>query len=169
MAAVTQLTGEEYLHMPETPGKHELLDGELISLPPAKRVHNDIARSFQELLVTVLETMRVRYAEGYRLRRGWLIADVSANWPDQKEGEWFEGAPMIAIEIMSPANTADAVDRKTDAYLEEGGAEVWIVYPASRTMKVYRNNGSFVRVTGIYECALIGLQLDLEKLLPAAE
>ena len=46
MGAVTLLTAEEYLNMPETPGKHELLDGEVISLPVANKFHNDISRSF---------------------------------------------------------------------------------------------------------------------------
>src|SRR5277367_3633394 len=136
MGAVTLLTAEEYLNMPETPGKHELLDGELISLPVAKKLHADIGLEFLDLLRTELPRPRARIAEGYRLRRGWLIPDVSATWPDQRVGEWFEGSPMIAIEIVSAGNSAEEIDRKTEAYLEEGAAEVWIVYPGTRTMKV---------------------------------
>jgi Uma2 family endonuclease len=168
MGAVTLLTAEEYLNMPETPGKHELLDGELISLPVAKRFHNNIGRSFEDLLQTALGRSRVRFIEGYRLRRGWLIPDVSATWPDQIEGEWFEGAPMIAIEIISRGNSADEIDRKTEAYLDEGAAEVWIVYPERRIMKVFRKDGSYVRVIDVYDCALIGVQVDRGKILPAA-
>jgi Uma2 family endonuclease len=168
MGAVTLLTAEEYLNMPETPGKHELLDGELISLPVAKRFHNVISLEFWELLRTVLPRQRVWHVEGYRLTHGWLIPDVSATWPDQPVGEWFEGSPMIAIEIVSPGNLAQEIDRKTEAYLEGGAAEVWIVYPGTRTMKVFRKDGAIFRVTGIYDCALIGLQVDLPKILPSA-
>jgi Uma2 family endonuclease len=168
MGAVTLLTAEEYLNMPETPGKHELLDGELISLPVAKRFHNKIGRSFEDLLQTSLGRPRVWLVEGYRLRRGWLIPDVSATWPDQVEGEWFEGAPMIAIEIVSRGNSAEEIQRKREAYLEEGAAEVWIVYPVSRVMDVFRKDGSYVRVTDIYDCILIGVQVDLRTILPAA-
>lgn len=167
MGAVTLLTAEEYLNMPETPGKHELLDGELISLPVAKRFHNDIALEFWELLRTVLPRQRVWHVEGYRFAQGWLIPDVSATWPDQRVGEWFEGAPMIAIEIVSAGNSAAEIDRKTEAYLEESAAEVWIVYPGTRTMKVFQKNGSIIRITSVYECALIGLQVNLQKILPA--
>jgi Uma2 family endonuclease len=168
MGAITLLTAEEYLNMPDAPGKHELLDGELISLPVAKKIHNDICRKYQSLLETALPDVRVRFTEGYRLRRGWLIPDVSATWPNQHVGEWFEGAPMIAIEIVSAGNSAEEIDRKTEAYLEEGAAEVWIVYPGTRTMKVFHKDGSIIRVTGIYDCALIGLHVDLRKILPAA-
>jgi Uma2 family endonuclease len=52
--AITLLTDEEYLNMPAEPGKHELLDGESISMPPAAHVHSIIARRFYELLQTVL-------------------------------------------------------------------------------------------------------------------
>lgn len=169
MGAVTLLTAEEYLNMPETPGKHELLDGELISLPVAKRFHSEIGRTFEDLLRTVLPRPRVRLLEGFHLRRGgWLIPDVSATWPDQIEGDWFEGAPMIAIEIVSRGNSAEEIQRKREAYLEEGAAEVWIVYPANRGMDVFRKDGSYVRVTDAYDCALIGVQVNLPKILPTA-
>ncbi len=168
MGAITLLTAEEYLNLPDAPGKHELLDGELISLPVAKKFHNDIALEFWELLKTVLARPRVRIAEGYKLRRGWLIPDVSVTWPAQPASDWFEGAPMIAIEIISRGNSADEIDRKTEAYLDEGAAEVWIVYPGRHIMKVFRKDGSYVRVTGIYDCALIGVPVDLSKILPAS-
>src|SRR6185312_4443276 len=104
MSAITQLTAEEFLNLPDYPGKQELLDGELISLPPAKLYHSEIARAFQELLMSALPKSRVRFFEGYQLKRGWLIPDVSANWPDQPRGEWFQGSPMIAVEIVSRGN-----------------------------------------------------------------
>lgn len=168
MGAVTLLTAEEYLNMPETPGKHELLDGELISLPVAKKFHDDLCWEFWELLRTVLARPRVRIAAGYRLRRGWLIPDVSATWLDQPAGDWFEGASMIAIEIISRGNSAEDIQRKREAYLEEGAAEIWIVYPVGRVMDVFRKDGSYVRVSGIYDCALIGVQVDLRKILATA-
>ena len=49
---------------------------------------------------------------------------------------------MIAIEIISPGNSAEEIHRKREAYLEEGVAEVWIVYPVSRVMEVFRKDGS---------------------------
>jgi hypothetical protein len=38
--------------------------------------------------------------------------------------DWFEG------------------DRETKAYLEKGAAEIWIVYPATRTTNVFRKHGA---------------------------
>ena len=166
MSAVTQLTAEEFLNLPDSPGKQELLDGELISLPPAKNNHSIIARAFQDLLLTVLDKSRVWFFEGYQLKRGWLIPDVSANWPDQPVSEWFQGAPMIAIEIVSRGNMADEIDRKVIAYLQEGAAEVWVVYPGTHSMLVFRKDET-IRVTGVYHCDRLSLAVKLSELIAA--
>jgi Uma2 family endonuclease len=167
MSAITPLTAEEFLNLPDAPGKQELLDGELISLPPAMYEHAEIGRAFQKLLETALDESRVRFFEGYQLTRGWLIPDVSATWPDQPVSGWLQGAPMIAIEIVSRGNTAAEIDRKVNAYLQEGAAEVWVVYPATRSMIVFRKDAT-LRVPDVYQCERIGVTVKLDELLPQA-
>lgn len=151
MSVVTRLTDEQFLNLPDAPGKQELLDGDLISLPPAKLPHSVIARKFYELLLTVLHPSRIWHETGFRLKSGWLQPDVSVIWPDQPSGDWFEGSPMVAIEIASRGNTDEEIDGKIDAYLANGAAEVWIVRPKTASMTVFRKN-STVRITGVYEC-----------------
>ena len=168
MGAVTLLTAEQYLNMPDEPGKHELLDGELISVPPADYHHSNLARLFEDLLRAALPRERVRLFEGYQLKRGWLIPDVSVTWPDQPVSRWLQGAPMIAIEIVSRGNSAEEIDRKAEAYLEEGAAEVWVVYPERRKMNVLRKDAT-LRVTGEYRCELIGVTANLNELIESEE
>ncbi|HEY1494680.1 MAG TPA: Uma2 family endonuclease [Candidatus Solibacter sp.] len=164
MSVVARLTDEQFLSLPDEPGKQELLDGELISLPPAKRLHNLLARRFFDLLRKVFGESRVWHEEGYRLKRGWLQPDVSVTWPEQPAGEWLEGSPMIAIEIASRGNTDEEIDQKVEAYLLEGAAEVWIVRPKTASMTVFCKD-SALRVTGIYESELIGTSVDVPELL----
>src|SRR6266542_3539171 len=164
MSVAVRLTDEQFLSLPDEAGKQELLDGELISLPPAKRVHGLIALAFFELLRTSLPKSRVLVEMGYRLNRGWLQPDVSVTWPDQPGGEWFERSPMIAIEIASRGNTDEEIDRKIEAYLSEGAAEVWIVRPKTASMTIFRKD-SALRVTGTYRCDLIDVSVDLPTLL----
>jgi Uma2 family endonuclease len=167
MSAITQLTAEEFLNLPDTPGKQELLDGELISLPLAKHSHSEIAMSFERLLRSAIDQARVWRLAAYQLRRGWLIPDVSANWPSQPVSDWLQGSPMIAIEIVSRGNTAEEIDRKVGAYLQEGAAEVWVVYPATRSMTVFRKDET-LRVTDVYRCERIGVTVKLDELLAEA-
>src|ERR1700686_2184986 len=98
MGATTQLTIEEFLRLPDEPGKQELLDGELIALPPAKLSHMQIVLDLYRLLVAALTESRVWAETGYQLSRGLLQPDVSVPWPDQPvENDWLQGAPMIAV------------------------------------------------------------------------
>lgn len=113
---------------------------------------------------TALPRERVWLFESYRLKRGWLIPDVSVTWPEQPVSRWLEGAPMIAIEIVSRGNTAEEMDRKTEAYLEEGAAEVWVVYPARHKVNVVRKDAA-LRITGEYKCDLIGVTARLDELI----
>ena len=108
MGVLTLLTEEEFLSLPDTPGKQELLDGELIELPPAKLSHSELVKRFVDLLRTVLHASRVWSETGYRLQpRRWLTPDVSVSWPDQRvENDHFQGAPMIAIESFRFTLTA---------------------------------------------------------------
>jgi|SRR5579871_1179977 len=169
MSTTTLLTWEQFLELEETPGKQELLDGELISLPPAKLNHTDIALAIFRLLDAASHGYRVRIEAGFRLRRGWLQPDVSVCRSDQevKDG-WLQGAPVIPIEVVSPSNRPAHIDKKIDVYLEEGAVEVWVVYPENRSMKVFRKE-NWERVTETYTCALLNLTIDLRKIMSAAE
>ena len=71
---------------------------------------------------------------------------------------------MIAIEIVSQGNTAEEIDRKTEAYLEEGAADLCVVYPKRHRMNVMRKDAT-LRVTGEYHCDLIGVTANLAGLI----
>ncbi len=49
----------------------------------------------------------------------------------------FQGAPEIAIEVVSPTDTAKHLKRKVDVYLEGGSKSVWVVFPEARSVQVY--------------------------------
>jgi Uma2 family endonuclease len=167
MSAITQLKAEEFLNLPDTLSRQEFLDGELISRPLAKHSHSEVARAFETLLKSAIDESCVWRLAAYQLKRGWLIPDVSVSWPGQPVFEWFQGSPMMAIEIVSRGNTAEEIDRKVGAYLEEGAAEVWVVYPATRSMNVFRKDET-LRITDIYRCDSIGVVVKLNELLTEA-
>jgi len=47
------------------------------------------------------------------------------------------GAPDIAIEVVSPRDTAAHLKRKVDAYLQGGSKAVWVVFPDSGSVMVH--------------------------------
>lgn len=50
---------------------------------------------------------------------------------------FFDFAPDLAVEVISPSNTAREVMRKVLEYLTAGSSVVWVVDPSSRTVTVY--------------------------------
>ena len=53
----------------------------------------------------------------------------------------FEGAPDLAVEVLSPSNTRTEIDRKLAEYLWYGSRQVWIVDPEARTVVTHTAGG----------------------------
>jgi Uma2 family endonuclease len=70
---------------------------------------------------------------------------------------------MLAVEIASRGNTPDEIDNKVAMYLEHGAAEVWIVYPSTRSMMVFKG-GLALRIPGDaeYRCDSLGVTVTPE-------
>src|SRR5205807_2808070 len=111
------LTFEEFENLPDEPGKCELLDGELIQLPPAILRHMQIARKLVNVLTPIVERHGpalglgdVFFETGYKMGpRRWLQPDVSIPYANQASNDYFEGAPALAVEIISKSNSAEHI------------------------------------------------------------
>lgn len=95
---------------------------------------------------------RVCYPDGSLIRRGRLPDDQAP------EGH-IHIAPDLALEVVSPNDLAYEVEQKVVDYLQAGVSLVWVVYPNTRHVMVYRRNGPCSRLTP-------GDELSGEDLLP---
>jgi Uma2 family endonuclease len=140
-------TDDELLALPE--GKFwQLVDGELIKMSPAGAEHGEIC---SRLLVTVGRHVRRRKAgrvygssTGFRLDAdNCFPADVSlvkstrivSALPNPEK--FVQGAPDLAIEVLSPTETIDWIERKIGLFFQFGTALIWFVLPRSRCVRVY--------------------------------
>jgi Uma2 family endonuclease len=173
-ASTTLLTFEEFEQMPERdePVKEELLDGELIQMPPPFIDHMEIAHWLHDLLKATLSGPnrpaalgRVYIETGYKIGSNtWLTPDVSVNHAQQPRDKYLEGAPALAVEIISESNTAERMDRKVKKYLANFGIEVWVVYPKTQCVWVFRQ-GHAEEFRGELRSELFpGLTIDLDSL-----
>lgn len=75
------------------------------------------------------------------LRRRPDIAFVSRDrWPIEKKVERnnaWDVVPDLAVEIVSPTNSADEVMEKLEEYFAAGSKLVWVVYPITKKIYVY--------------------------------
>jgi Uma2 family endonuclease len=163
----------EFERLPDSPGKRELLRGELIELPPAKQKHNQIAERMYLRLRDILPDAgnrslgEVHHEMGYLFRDGsWLQPDVSITHAGQTVEDYYLGAPALAVEIVSDSNTADEIAGKVEMYLVNGASEVWIVYPNRGQIWLHTHDGHAEKHTGTLASRLLGgAVLDLARIL----
>lgn len=142
------MTLEEFERLPDDGNKHELSEGELIVMPPVKSLHSLVATAIAEALHAYLRQHRVGRAiaeAGYILSRKPLTVrqpDVSVLSNERiratPPSAYFEGAPELAVEVVSPSDSAKDLETKVQQYLRYGAHEVWIVYPEVKRIHVYR-------------------------------
>jgi Uma2 family endonuclease len=129
----------------------DLVRGVLVREPRPADLHGTMQVELGHHLVSWAKARgaRVTAGSGYILAedpptvRGPDIAVVvkprsSAGQP----GGWIRGAPDVAIEILSPSDTASAMQEKTLDYFGGGARQVWIVDPHARSVTVYRADGT---------------------------
>ncbi len=155
---ITLLTAEEfYRFCQENDGCYELADGGVVELAPPNDEHGEIAG----YIVTAFNNYsrprgigRARVETGYTLRTGPDTVrgpGVSFVFHPRVEGRgrgFVPGAPDIAVEVVSPSDTAAEMARKVTEYLSAGAQRVWTVYPADRRVVVYCSDGSILEYGG---------------------
>jgi len=110
MGTTLLTTFAEFEALPDIEGKRELVDGEVVTMPPPDNDHSRVAKRVFIRLLERLGERRVWHDHtGYRLGGGWIEPDVSVSWPDQqRDARYFIGSPMIAVEILSPVKRSIA-------------------------------------------------------------
>jgi len=95
----------------------------------------------------------------------WLEPDVSVTDPDQPGDKYYQGAPMIAIEIISPSERSGEVQDKIRIYLTNGAKEVWTFYERNRTAYAYTPDGKFrIESAAFHSDLLPGLEIPFEEI-----
>ena len=152
MATATLMSVEKFAALPEDGQMHELVEGELLTMPPPGFLHtNIVALIFGSISVFLSQNPIGRaFAEGGFLLiedpptvRQPDIAFVRADRiPQRWEGIYFRGAPDVAIEVVSPSDRAGDLELKVRQYLAAGAKAVAVVYPQTRSIWVHRPAGS---------------------------
>ena len=144
------MTAEELMKLPDDSMCHELLKGELLTMPPPGYPHGTVTMNLSVLLFTYVKTNnlgRVAAEMGYKLETDpdtVLAPDISFIARDRvgvrSEG-YRSGPPDLAVEVLSPGDRKAQVERKTSLWLELGAKAVWNVNPRQRTVEVCRADG----------------------------
>lgn len=159
----------------------ELVDGILVEKPmstPESVVAVEIARRIGNHIER--EDLGVILGEGgmLRLEKGLVRApDVSfISWDNIPGGEVDVDVPIaslvpdLAVEVLSPSNTAEEIRRKLKEYFFHGTQLAWVIEPRKQSAKMYTSprKARSIDVTGALDATpvLPGFVIPLADLLP---
>jgi len=154
------MTAEELMNLPDDDLRHELINGELVTVPLPKAPHARAATRLGAPLVQFVEDHDLGEVYigdvGYQLT--WnpdtaLGPDVSfmskqrLKEMGEVEGYW-QGPPDLAVEVLSAGDRRGKVNKEISLWLGSGTKQVWIVDPKHRTVMIYRSESDTTTFSG---------------------
>ncbi len=148
MATKTLLTVEEFLRLPTSKDVwYELVEGELVVVSPGMLPHNRVRdtalivlRGFVEgrkLGIVVAEQCFHLFGNTVRIPDVAIILsglDLATERP-------IEGAPDLAVEVVSPTNTPREIHQRISDYFGAGCKRVWVLYREEREIYIHGPGG----------------------------
>ena len=147
----TLLTLEEFECLPDDESRTELVRGKLVREPPAGMDHGWLGNYLAFLITGFVldhglgqvfnaDTGFVLFEDPPTVRAPDVAFVSLERLPPPEESIGFGHlAPDLAIEIVSPSNTAIEILEKAEDYLEAGTRLVWVVEPRRGSVTVYRS------------------------------
>lgn len=148
MATTTAMTADALLRLPDRDGSYELVRGELRrKMAPNFRHFRTDGRVSRVVGNFVDEHQLGIFGSegGYLLERDpdtVLIPDLSFVRaerlpPEDEQSGYPPLAPDLAIEILSPSDSALEIEKKVETYLRAGVRLVWVVNPVAQSITVH--------------------------------
>ena len=129
----------------------DLIEGKVVEMAPPGFGHGSVETTLAAKLWLHVSENRLGIVAtgetGFLVDRNpdtVLAADVAFVRKDRVKAigiteKYFPEAPALAVEIVSPGDTANQVELKTRRWLQAGAELVWIVYPPTKSVTVYRS------------------------------
>ena len=129
---------------------YELDEGELVVMTKPRPLHNRIVGNLYFEVRVFLKTHPVGevfnpdalFVLGPNIKRSPDVSFLRAERTKQIDlNTDIPGAPDIAVEVLSPSDTVSVMRRKIRPYFAAGAQCVWVVYPETREVEVWREAG----------------------------
>ena len=165
------MTADELLHLTGDHRRYALVRGELLRMTPAGFAHGAVVVNLTAPVAQHVKAHRfgiVCGAEtGFVLARDpdtVLAPDVAFVRRERipasgAPATFWNGAPDLAVEVVSPGDTRPQVASKVDTWLAAGARVVWVADPQDESVTVHQRDRAPRRLTA-------GDTLDGAPLLP---
>ncbi|MEB3213322.1 MAG: Uma2 family endonuclease [Leptolyngbyaceae bacterium] len=141
-------TNEEFMALPDDGGHYELVEGELVDMGNSGMEHGNIGAYLGGLLELYVRSHKLGVtcdsSTAFAMKTGNKRSpDVSFVAKKRLKGlkrlpkGFFEGAPDLAVEILSPDNTIEEIHSKIVEYFANEAQLVWVIHPDEQYVLVY--------------------------------
>ena len=148
MPATQAMTIEEFAEISQ-PGRFDLINGEVLHLPPAGGEHGEVAGEIGRVIGNIV--VEKGLGRFYAAETGFVLdatthtvlaPDVAfiqeSRLPPRSERRGFVPAvPDLVVEVVSPSSRVGDVNDNVAAYLEAGVRLVWLVEPVRGRVIAY--------------------------------
>jgi Uma2 family endonuclease len=151
MSTATHLmTAQELADLPDEPLRHELIKGELLTMPLPNHEHGRVSANLTAMLWQHAKANKlgeVNAAGGYKFESdpdtvlGPAVSFVAQDRVSISPEGYHDGPPDLAVEVVSPSDPRGKVEHKLSLWLELGTRSVWLVNPRRRTVEVCKATG----------------------------
>jgi len=153
MGTTTKLSFEEFRMLQENAAeelRYELDEGDLILTPSPTPRHNIVRYRLRRALTDFVQAndlgLVLDETDFRLLANAVRKPDVAFVAKDRMkdfdlDSTPIEGAPTLAVEVISQSNLAQDTAKKVRQYLAAGSQAVWLIYPALRLVEIHDKAG----------------------------
>ncbi|ACK67382.1 protein of unknown function DUF820 [Rippkaea orientalis PCC 8801] len=142
------VTDEEFMFLPEEGGHYELINGEVVDMGNSGMEHGNISAYLCGLIELYARRQKLGVtcdsSTAFSLKSGNKRSpDVSFVIKERLQGikrlpkGYFQGAPDLVVEVISPNNTFEELHQKIVEYFDNGCRLLWVINPDEKTVLVY--------------------------------
>ena len=172
-------TDAEFMALNRDGHSYEIVNGELIDMGNSGAKHGYVCSILMILLGGYVRLQKLGAmfdsSTAFKMKSGNKRSpDVSFMAKERLQGldelpdGFLEGAPDLAVEILSPSNTVAEIRGKIVEYFENGARLVWVIHPQEQYVLVYRSSQEPDRLLKSTD-SLDGEEIVPEFTLPIAE
>ncbi|MBD2636295.1 Uma2 family endonuclease [Limnothrix sp. FACHB-881] len=143
-------TDAAFMALPNDGHRYELVNNQLIDIGNSGALDGHICSALMILLGSYIRSQKLGLlfdsSTGFKMQNGNTRSpDLAFFAKNRLQGlttlptGFLEGAPDLAVEVLSPGNTVEEIDGKITEYFANGTRLMWVINPQQRYILVYRS------------------------------
>ncbi len=143
-------TDEAFMALPDNGHHYEIINGELIDMGNSGALHGYVCSLALAALAGYILPKKLGVildsSTAFNMKNGNKRSPDIAFFAKERlqsmtvlPSGYLEGAPDLAVEVLSPGNTVEEIDDKLTEYFENGSRLVWVINPIQHYVLVYRS------------------------------